>query len=293
MAVVPVAAMAAVANFGEGESNDEESHGNGHANTNGNGTGNGDNKMNGSTPVSKIEPRGGKQKVENNNNNTKPDKVNSVVRLNVGGIEFVTTAGTLLWCGESSVLHRLANTYLDQSQGTGIPVQPLLDRDPDIFAHLLKYLRSVRFGTGTLPSDSHLRNALLVESRALRIPSLEADIEKIRLAEAVRRIVICEKHLIYVNGTAVSGHFSIAGRRNSAGWFGSFSEEQLTRSFQDRMSQLVVEKATPNRNNPGMKLESTVTASTVAHDGVAVEAGTEVIRLRHIHTVTLTFQASC
>jgi len=196
----------------------------------------------------------------------------------------------LLWCGESSVLCRLANNYLEHHSTSA----PLLDRDPDIFAHLLKYLRSVRFGTGTLPTDTHLRNALMVESRALRIPALEEDIKKLRMSEATRRIVICEKHLLYVNGTAVSGHFSIAGRRNSAGWFGAFSEEQLTRSFQDRMAQLVVEKATPNRNNTaGMKLESTTTASTVAHDGTAMEAGTENIRLRHIHTVTLTFQAIC
>ena len=217
------------------------------------------------------------------NGNTKPvqkpeDTANAVVRLNVGGVLYTTTAGTLLYC-KNSVLQQLAQSYLVQPNAT----PQLLDRDPDTFAHVLRYLRAARFGGTVLPNDIAIRRALSIEAIALRLPSLTKALSDTAARSFRRAVVVCEKHTLFVDGAAVGGHFFVCGKRSSTSWFGGFSEDGLARQFQERVEAAIKETS----DKTGLGLAHTATAAATSLDDVDAK---DKPRLRHILTITLTFE---
>ncbi len=221
--------------------------------------------------------------VATENGSSKPipaaeDTANAVVRLNVGGVLYTTTAGTLLYC-KNSVLHRLAEAYLQQPNAA----PQLLDRDPETFAHVLRYLRSARFGGTVLPQDIATRRALSIEAIALRLPTLTRALSDTAARSFRRAIVVCEKHTLFVDGAAVGGHFFVGGKRSATSWFGGFSEDGLARQFQDRVEAVIKDTS----DKTGLAHTGTSTTAATAQDGVDNK---DAPRLRHILTITLTFE---
>lgn len=193
----------------------------------------------------------------------------AVVRVNAGGSEFVTTAGTLRTCGKGSVPHLLADA--DNA------AVPFLDRDAGAFADVLRWARAARFGGASFPADANRRVALAIEARALRIPALAKALHEDKAARARVDVLVATKTTELVNGAAVNGHYVVAGRRSSAGWFASFNSESLERSFADRVSAAVAEQAARTGLVP-----------IQAHSSAALEQG-DGRNLLHILTITYTF----
>lgn len=213
---------------------------------------------------------------------TKPvptDTTDAVVRINVGGTVFTTTAGTLRWAGPTCVLHRLADVALTAPENMN---PPLLDRDPDAFGHVLRFLRAARFRGEVLPNSSAAREALLVEADALKLPQLRTALLAAQTRTINRVIVMAEKSTLCVAGTAVSGHYTIAGRRGATGWFSGFSPEGLERAFQRGIGTAISDAA-----KSGLVLIQTSSAAAATQEDF--DPKSEIPRIRHVVTITLTF----
>ncbi|KAI8813738.1 hypothetical protein BJ742DRAFT_787353 [Cladochytrium replicatum] len=103
---------------------------------------------------------------------------NTVVHLNVGGIEYVTTLDTLLSDSRSLIAH----WFSSESQRKSMIMRGgyyFIDRDGPLFRHILNYLRSGRLVDKTFSTTRHLPHlrALLAEARYYHLSSLVGHLE--------------------------------------------------------------------------------------------------------------------
>lgn len=160
------------------------------------------------------------------------------LRLNVGGKEFLVSEATLTKY-PSSILSDPNLVGLAKSTSP-----PFIDRDPDLFHHVLSFLRCEIPEYYEGPSHRPTRRRLAYESRHYKLDELEqalkpktgkpAERPDIGVSPSKYLYVVCEKHLVYNDGVLkpVAGHFVIEGRcEGQRGWLG-FSEEKMTQRFQ-------------------------------------------------------------
>lgn len=107
------------------------------------------------------------------------------VKIQVGERQFITFRDTLT--GESAYFKaRLSERWNDRDEDGSF----FIDANPDIFEHILNYLRSgmfpLFFDSGTQSFDYSKYAALLGEARYFGIPRLEDWISKARFHDAVR-----------------------------------------------------------------------------------------------------------
>ena len=92
---------------------------------------------------------------------------------------------------------------------------------------------------------------------------------------------VFKKHVLFVDGDAVGGHFSVHEKRNSTSRLGGFSADRLARQFQERFETTIKEAS----NTTGLGLVNTATPAATPHDDVDVKGKP---RLRYMLDITLT-----
>lgn len=108
-----------------------------------------------------------------------------LIRLNVGGTEFVTTRTTL--CLPESLFDKMFNRNMQP--GIQINDAYFLDRDPGLFIHILNYLRNLE--RWICPSDASLLSGLVNEAEYFLLDGLLAKIRRrIRITDTFE--VYCE-----------------------------------------------------------------------------------------------------
>jgi len=107
-----------------------------------------------------------------------------VVSLNVGGVEYWSSRQTLLL---------IPNTYLASLASSSIPItldphgRIFIDRDGNLFRHVLNYLRNGGRLTFTEEPTLIFLQALLVEADFYSLTPLKTDLERLIFAEPLRR----------------------------------------------------------------------------------------------------------
>jgi hypothetical protein len=98
---------------------------------------------------------------------------NGIVKLNVGGTRYTVGLATLTGA-ESSYFEALFSGRWQQALTDDGEV--FIDRDGDVFKHVLHYLRARASGSDALylPADEPTRAALVAEARYYCLPGLEA-----------------------------------------------------------------------------------------------------------------------
>ena len=91
------------------------------------------------------------ESIDNANNSIDDNNNNTIIRLNVGGVKFVTTLQTLLKKQESN--HLLAKTFAKYTTSSSMnSKEHFFDRDGSYFGHILNFLRdSDSFRSQILP----------------------------------------------------------------------------------------------------------------------------------------------
>jgi len=210
-----------------------------------------------------------------------------MVRLNVGGIEHVTTVGTLVSCGTGSVLHDIGVKW-KESHEQSAPVY--LDRCGEIFSHVLQYVRTMRVGVPVLPKSPELRLALTVEARAFRMQNLLLALRKVD--DDLRGIIIVVGKLVTIRGAGgvvekQKGKFSVNATKNvntaDVQCLRGLDEEVIGKNFDDRVTDVIREIC---------RVTNYLLRNTSASD-VAMPAGTKSDypwdKSLHVHSITLTF----
>ena len=109
----------------------------------------------------------------------------SVVRLNVGGREYITSTSTLQKVGDSMLARMIQSSIPSATQNGAY----FIDRDPDLFAYILEYLRD---GAVELPSSSEPLRRLEREASFFMLPGLESLVRS-RLLEVCLEVKIFAK----------------------------------------------------------------------------------------------------
>ncbi|KAI8471531.1 MAG: hypothetical protein J3K34DRAFT_231311, partial [Monoraphidium minutum] len=105
-----------------------------------------------------------------------PVKPQNIVKLNVGGSRYTVGISTLT-CAESSYFDILfSGRWSSQLTEEG---EVFIDRDGEVFKHVLHYLRARASSSEALylPADEPTRQALIAEARYYMLPGLEALLE--------------------------------------------------------------------------------------------------------------------
>uniref|UniRef100_A0A7S1TJ89 Potassium channel tetramerisation-type BTB domain-containing protein n=1 Tax=Compsopogon caeruleus TaxID=31354 RepID=A0A7S1TJ89_9RHOD len=213
------------------------------------------------------------------------------VTVNVGGVQFVTSVATLKF-DEGSLL---AEGSLIDAVSNGIV--PFIDRDPDIFRHILTFLRSKGL---VLPPTSHddgqTWKRLGEEARFFRLALLQSALAKNanRSAEAgqVRGnlstcVYICfERTLLFSEENIVGGYFCINGKMSNldrGGWFHGFNLQHLQDSF-----RVEVAKTLDSHRQLGYAMKSS-TSSQASLPLREIDQSEEktVIHCQHIFNLTV------
>ena len=93
-----------------------------------------------------------------------------IVTINVGGREFVTTRKTVT-CYPNSLLGRIFKGY--QHNELRLHKHHFFDRDPELFVHVLQFLRNERlYYSGTSKESRDFLHNLLCEARFFKLQEL-------------------------------------------------------------------------------------------------------------------------
>ena len=232
------------------------------------------------------------------------------IYFNVGGRIFVTSAATLSNGGPENMLTRLAESTLSAaSVRLGTSDNPLfLDRDAELFASILAYLRNVAFPEAVIPTAPQTQARLLVEARYFRLSSLcsvleeelgragngvqgarRVDVEEGSVGRTRFVVVVCERVVTLVGGNPVDGYVAIGGKIDlqKGGFFRSFSYEQLTKSFEEKMATRLEELV-----SRGYAIVSTNASSALANVELpGDERAGGKSKLTCVHSVTYVLRA--